>query len=480
MPTTLLWFRQDLRISDHLALNAAANSGADVLCCYVHDTVSDPQWSMGSASQWWLHHALVDLREQLAERGGHLILRRGDTVEALAKLVEECNADALYFSRNYEPAMRSIENKLQAKLTEQGIDVKRFGGNLLFDPTVIKNKSDLPFKVFTPFWKHCLQQSAPALPRRVPKSLVFSQAEVHSDRLIDWDLLPTRPNWAGGLREEWQPNVHGAHLALGSFLDGYIGKYKKQRDVPGVQGTSRLSPFLHFGQISPAQVWHETHLHLSANVGDTQGADTFLSELGWREFSYHLLHHFPDLPEKPFRKNFAQFPWAPNDELLRQWQRGMTGFPFIDAGMRELWHTGWMHNRVRMVVASFLVKDLLIPWQDGEAWFWDTLVDADLASNSASWQWVAGCGADAAPYFRIFNPILQGEKFDADGSYVRKWIPELAALPDKWIHKPDQAPDDVLEAAGIKRGVTYPLPVIDRKVSRQRALDAFQVVKAIA
>ncbi|NNF17273.1 MAG: deoxyribodipyrimidine photo-lyase [Gammaproteobacteria bacterium] len=474
MNNAIVWFRQDLRLNDHRALNRAVEEGYRIVACYVLDDKSPGEWALGGASRWWLHHALADLDKNLQKHGGQLILRRGDFVEELEGLVHEVEAKALFFSRNYEPYMHDVEQRLHDRLEDDGIEVKRFAGNILFDPATLRNKTNQPYKVFTPFWKSCLQQPPPPPPLKAPRQVDFVGGDVASLALPDLKLLPENPDWSGGLQDNWSVTEDAAHASLQEFLDDAVAAYRKERDIPGNKGTSRLSPYLHFGQISAAQVWHATQQHLTVHGKDTRGAETFLSELGWREFSYHLLQHFPKLQEQPFRANFANFPWRKNSRNLRAWQRGQTGFPVVDAGMRELWHTGWMHNRVRMIVASLLVKELLIPWQQGEAWFWDTLVDADLASNSASWQWVAGCGADAAPYFRIFNPILQGEKFDAQGDYVRRWVPELKKMPKKWIHRPADAPADVLADADVKLGKSYPRPIIDRKVARQRALDAFQ------
>jgi deoxyribodipyrimidine photo-lyase len=300
---------------------------------------------------------------------------------------------------------------------------------------------------------------------------------VASEPLVALDLRPRAPDWAGGLRAAWEPGEAAARDRLSAFLGGAAARYRGDRDRPGVIGTSRLSPYLHFGEIGPRTVWLATRTAMAAGLPEAEGLG-FLRELGWREFSAHLLWQFPTLPDQPLRAEFAAFPWAGDRALLRAWERGRTGYPVVDAGLRELWTTGWMHNRVRMIVASFLVKDLLVPWQDGERWFWDTLVDADLASNAASWQWVAGCGADAAPYFRVFNPVLQGLKFDPDGAYVRRWVPELAGLPDARLHAPWEASPAELAAAGVRLGCDYPAPIVDHKAARQRALDAYAALRA--
>ncbi|MEM7081472.1 MAG: deoxyribodipyrimidine photo-lyase [Pseudomonadota bacterium] len=477
MPTTLIWYRQDLRLCDHRPLTRALEAGHEVVCCYVYDQHTPGRHRIGGASRWWLHHALVDLDAQLRQRGGRLILRAGRYADVLPTLVKESDASALYFSRHYEPFMADVETQLHADLTADGITVRRFAGNILFDPNQLRTKGGTPFKVFTPFWRNCLAQTPPSPPLAAPETIRFASSQPTSDSVDDWALLPTQPNWAGEMQATWTPTEEAAHQSLEQFLENDVERYNDARNLPSKKGTSRLSPYLHYGQISPAQVWHATTTHVAHRRGPSKGADTYLSEIGWREFSYHLLTQFPELPTKPFRENFERFPWKKNAKRLRAWQTGQTGFPIVDAGMRELWATGWMHNRVRMIVGSFLVKDLLIPWQQGAAWFWDTLVDADLAANSASWQWVAGCGADAAPYFRIFNPILQGEKFDKDGDYVRRWVPELADLPNKWLHNPAEAPANVLASANVTLGKTYPKPLIDRKAARQIALDAFAQIK---
>jgi deoxyribodipyrimidine photo-lyase len=368
---------------------------------------------------------------------------------------------------------------MKAALKTRGIAVQSFNASLLYEPWEITSKQGTPLKVFSPFWRAVQAKGDPAEPLAAPKTLAPPQTVPRSDELDSWALLPTRPDWAGGMRAAWTPGEAGALRRLERFLDEAVGDYKAKRDIPGTDATSALSPHLHFGEISPRRIWHAARMASEARSNEPmdRGTASFLSEICWREFSYNLLFHNPDLPEVSLRREFEEFPWREDADGLEAWKRGRTGYPIVDAGMRELWHTGWMHNRVRMITASFLIKDLLVHWREGEAWFWDTLVDADLASNSASWQWVAGCGADAAPYFRIFNPILQGEKFDGDGAYVRRWVPELAKLPDSVIHKPWEARPMELSQAGVTLGRTYPHPIVDHAGARKRALDALETIK---
>jgi deoxyribodipyrimidine photo-lyase len=471
--TSLFLFRNDLRLQDNQALTAALNSGQAVILLYIFDESSKEKRTIGSASQWWLHLSLISLSNNIKKLGGKLILRKGQTIEILDDIINQADVNKLYFSRTYEPELRKIEESIYSKWHEQ-IQIKRYGGYLLFEPEQIRTGSDGPYKVFTPFWKACLKQHEPLLSEdKQKKKINFSSIKINSDQLDDWNLLPTKPDWANGLRENWQPGEDSANKALNEFIATALENYEEDRNRPDRSGTSHLSPYLHFGEISPVRIWHEVKQHLKKNSHDTQNGMSYLRELGWRDFSAHLLYHWPDLPEKPFRDEYKAFPWKKNKKALTAWQNGLTGFPIIDAGMRELWHCGWMHNRVRMIVASFLVKHLLIHWREGEAWFWDTLVDADLANNAASWQWVAGSGADAAPYFRIFNPILQGKKFDPNGDYVRRWIPELKQVSTKYIHEPWLAPKDMLN----QNEPQYPEPIIEHSEGRKRALEAYSLFK---
>ena len=387
-------------------------------------------------------------------------------------------ASTVYCSRHYQPWSASLEQTLKDKLTEADVTLKRYPGTLLHEPENVATGGGTPFKVFTPFWRACNRRPEPAAPLSAPP-LSASSAKVTSEELSDWELTPTAPNWAYGWNDLWRPGETGARAALDEFLDHHVPNYGDGRDIPSQPNTSKLSPYLRFGNISPRQVWHAAQSAKIAQPHSSDSIDKFLSEIGWREFCYHLLYHFPSMPDEAFNPKFNFFPWGDDQDRLKAWQRGQTGYPLVDAGMRELWQTGFMHNRVRMVVASFLTKHLLLSWRAGEAWFWDCLLDADLASNACSWQWVGGSGADASPYFRIFNPIAQGEKFDKAGGYTRRWVPELAGLPDKYLHKPWEAPDNVLSESGVTLGQTYPLPIVDHKTAREEALSAYATLKSI-
>ena len=405
-----------------------------------------------------------------------MIVRRGPTEEALAHLARETGAEAVFYNRLYEPDLAARDERVGAALRDLGLVVSDHPDALLFEPQAIQKKSGGPFQVFTRFWKACL--AAPELPRPhpAPRKLTAPDRWPESLALEDLDLLP-RIDWTAGLRAAWPPGEAGARDGLRRFVGSALADYATDRDRPDRPGTSRLSPHLHFGEVSIRRVWWTVQDRALRAPMAAGSVDTYLAELGWREFAYHLLHHFPHTVKKPLRPEFARFPWKSNRRALAAWKTGRTGYPLVDAGLRELWTTGWMHNRVRMVVASFLVKHLLLPWQEGAAWFHDTLVDADLASNTMGWQWTAGSGADAAPYFRIFNPVRQGERFDPDGTYVRRWVPELAPLPDRWIHRPWETPAGVLEEAGVALDRDYPRPLVDHTVGRDRALAAYERLK---
>jgi len=473
----LVWFRNDLRLEDNPALLAAVESGAPVIPIFVWSPQEESPWAPGAASRWWLHQSLTRLDQALRRKGVRLVVRRGPALAALRSLRAETGASAVFWNRCYEPAVLQRDTKLKAALRADGLEVRTFNASLLFEPWTVRTKAKKPFQVFTPFWKACLAGAAPP-PLAAPRHVDGPARWPESVGLEALELQP-RVDWASGLRQTWRPGESGAHEQLERFVDEALVHYPDGRDRPAMALTSRLSPHLRFGEIGPRQVWQAVNASAFAEEmpGLLRGAEVYLRELGWREFAYHLLFHFPHTTELPLRREFEHFPWDEDERSLRAWQRGRTGYPIVDAGMRELWATGWMHNRVRMLVASFLVKDLLLPWQSGAAWFWDTLVDADLANNTLGWQWTAGCGADAAPYFRIFNPISQGEKFDPAGDYVKRWVPELAGLPAQWIHKPWQAPPSVLAAAEVAIGRTYPAPIIDHAAARRRALAALASIK---
>lgn len=478
----IVWFRDDLRLSDHPALHAAVQSGQPVICLYVLDEDSTPLRPprgrpIGGASRWWLAQSLRSLDKSLKARGASLVLRRGQSAVVIADIAQQAGASAVHWIESEIAGPAAVEGDVTQALKQIGVSARSFPSDLLVSPARLRNKEGRGLRVFTPFWKRVLSLGDPPQPLPAPKTLKSVPA-VAGDGLASWKLEPTRPDWAGGLRDTWTPGESGARARLTDFLENSIAGYATLRDRPDRDGTSRLSPHLRFGEISPRQIWHAATFAAAQQPAVAGDIGKFLSELGWREFSRHLLFDHPDLALKNLQSSFDAFPWRQDAKALHAWQRGQTGYPIVDAGMRELWHTGIMHNRVRMVVASFLVKHLLIDWRDGEAWFWDTLVDADPGSNPASWQWVAGSGADAAPYFRVFNPILQGEKFDPDGAYVAKWVPELARLPVKLIHQPWTATPMELAAAGITLGETYPEPIVDHKAARERALAAHARTRA--
>jgi deoxyribodipyrimidine photo-lyase len=475
---SIIWFRHDLRLSDNPALSAAVRQGGAVIPVFIWSPDEEERWQPGSASRWWMHQSLEQLARSLRQHGSRLLIRRGPALAAIRALVEETGATAVFWNRRYEPRVIERDRRVKELLRQDGLTVESFNGSLLFEPWTVMTQTGTPYQVFSAFWKSCLARLEPVCPEESPAHLRSPRRWPVSLKLAELGLEPTI-DWAGGIRSCWRPGEAGAREQLERFVGEALADYPTGRDRPDQPGTSRLSPHLHFGEISVRQLWHTIHEPLDGKLPrpSSEAVRRFASELGWREFAHHLLFHYPETPEQPLRREFADFPWRPHRRHLRAWQRGNTGYPIVDAGMRELWHTGWLHNRVRMIVASFLVKDLLIPWQEGASWFWDTLVDADLANNTLGWQWTAGCGADAAPYFRVFNPVAQGEKFDPDGDYVRQWVPELAALSSEWIHRPWEAPDSILADAGIELGKTYPRPVVDHAEARRRALDALRQIR---
>jgi deoxyribodipyrimidine photo-lyase len=480
----ILWFRDDLRLADNPGLAFAVASDRPVLCIFIHDIETPGLRPLGGAAKWWLAHSLASLSEALKTAGGSLHVFKGRAETVLADIVSATDAASVVWNRRYGAGEQAQDAAIKASLKAGSIQARSFNSHLLNEPWDVRSKAGGPMKVFTPYWRAARERGEPPAALPAPDRLrayAFSgSGKAAQAAIADLKLVPENPDWAAAFPAHWTPGEMGARASLTAFLASAAKGYTDNRNRPDRRSTSRLSPHLRFGEISPRQVWHATHAALAS--GETPARehdlDKFLTEIGWREFSYHLLNQFPALAESNFQHKFNRFPWIDDVSGLKAWQRGRTGYPIVDAGMRELWQTGWMHNRVRMIVGSFLVKHLLIDWRKGEDWFWDTLVDADPASNAASWQWVAGSGADAAPYFRIFAPVLQGEKFDPNGDYVRTYVPELARLPKAFIHKPWLAPHPELMKAGITLGVTYPHPVVVHEDARRRALAAFKSISA--
>lgn len=448
MPPTLVWFRNDLRLRDNPALHHAVSLGKPILPIFIWSE-DEEKWPLGTHSRWWLYHSLKNLQTELDSINLKLIIRKGKSLEQIEKLIVETKSDALFFNRHFEPWILKRDQELKTALSKKAILVKNFNSSLLFEPGTICNKAGKPFQVFTFFWKACLEYPSPDTPIPPPRDPIPFLEKVKSDSLErpDFDL-------------PWKPGEQAALQLLKKFNSTKLNTYLVDRDYPGLEGTSRLSPYLHFGEISPRYIWHA--------INDHPDAEGFKRQLGWREFAHQLLFFFPNTFEHPLKKEFVHFPWKKSPSLLNHWKEGTTGYPIVDAGMRQLVQTGWMHNRLRMIVGSFLVKDLMIPWQEGAKWFWEKLVDADAANNTLGWQWVAGCGADAAPYFRIFNPITQGEKFDPEGDFIKTWVPELKALPKAWIHKPWKAPTELL------KNIHYSSPIVNHDDARKYALQVFK------
>ena len=466
------WFRRDLRLDDNPALLAASKKGK-VIPLYIVDDCCPERFSLGGASRWWLHHSLESLNARL---NNSLVLRKGDALEILEQFVAQHNVRGVYWNRCYDQWSIERDREIKARLADRGIDAQSHNGSLLWEPWQIKKPDGTPYRVFSPFYrKGCLVSEPPRMPVESAENAQWYASDEGSLSIDELELLPTppTPRWdqafAPTWEQTWDVGEAGAAKSLQVFLDGAVQDYKKGRDFPAMAKTSRLSPHIAFGEISPHQIWNA----LSALPSDSN-TDHFRSELGWREFSYYLLYHFPEIHTDNFQPKFDGFPWQDNEAFFDAWKTGTTGIPMVDAGMRELWQTGYMHNRVRMVVGSFLVKNLLLHWHRGADWFWDCLLDADIANNSASWQWVAGSGADAAPYFRIFNPVTQGQKFDPEGDYIRHYIPELKDVPNSYLHRPWEAPTNLMQDAGIRLGEDYPLPIIDLKASREASLSAYK------
>lgn len=472
MPTALVWLRQDLRLADNPALYHAARASQDVLPVYCYD--AQHPYAPGAASRWWLHHSLADLQQRLKKLGVQLSLQRGAGSDLIPKWVKQHGIEAVYWNEGITPVDRAHDRQLQQALAKLGVAAHCYPANLLHDPATFLNQQGQFYKVFTPFWRKCSVQ----VPSRalVPIPKLAQRSHLPTLALADFDFLPTQPNWAEPFHGYWQVGEAAAQQRLEQFIEERLANYAIGRDYPAQAMTSLLSPHLHFGEIGPTQIWAALAEIKTRSAGFAESLTRYRTEIGWREFCHHLLYHFPGLATRNFNAKFDAFPWVKSKKLLMAWQRGLTGYPIVDAGMRQLWHTGYMHNRVRMIVGSFLVKDLLLDWRDGAAWFWDTLVDADMANNAAGWQWVAGSGADAAPYFRVFNPRLQGEKFDPEGRYVAQWVPELAKLPAKYVHEPSSAPEAVLKAAGVTLGKNYPKPIVAHNKARDRALAAYKAL----
>lgn len=484
----VVWFRDDQRLTDNPALEHAVASGHPVVCVYVHDPQPQTSRPPGAAVRWWLHESLRELDAALTAMGGGLVLLQGPERQVVEAFAVAVGAAQVCWNRRYSAAQRETDAAIKSALKARGIAVPTFNGHLLREPWTVMTREEQPFQVFGAYWRAARREYAPAPPRPAPERIDFlampQGATASMTDLASLALQPRAPDWAGGLRATWQCGEQAGLRQLQAFLEDALAGYADKRDIPALRATSRLSPYLRFGNLSVRQVWYAALSAASAGRGGPGAAgiasgdlDKFLDEIGWREFSYYLLYHFAPLHQVNFRRQFDAMPWRDDPKALLAWQRGRTGYPLVDAGMRELWHTGWMHNRVRMVAASFLVKHLLVDWRVGEAWFWDTLVDADEASNPASWQWVAGSGADAAPYFRIFNPVLQSQKFDPQGGYLRRWVPEIARLPDAAIHAPWLAKPAQLAAASLQPGRDYPLPVVDHQEARVRALAAMDQLR---
>ncbi|MCB0416072.1 MAG: deoxyribodipyrimidine photo-lyase [Bdellovibrionaceae bacterium] len=468
MKTHIHWFRNDLRLADNPALSEAARAGAKVVCVYILSP--EAPWAMGGASKAWLHASLSALAKELSDRGVKLFCGIGDPVRLLQKISEKVKASAVYWNRSYEPYGIELGNKVKTTLRDKGIECHSFSGNLLLEPWQLKNGSGEPYRVFTPYWKAAKKIYVELEPPLRRPSLESYAGELPGFGAVEALKLLTGHPWEKKMLQYWEPGENGAKKRLTKLTESFLKAYPTQRDLPELEGTSCLSPHLHFGEISPKQI-------LSA-IGLKGAAESFIRQVAWREFGHSLLYYFPETTSEPLNPQFKNFSWKADSKALEKWKKGMTGYPIVDAGMRELWETGWMHNRVRMIAASFLVKDLLVHWREGAAWFWETLVDADLANNTLGWQWVAGCGADAAPFFRIFNPMLQGKKFDPDGNYVRTWLPELSKLPNKAIHEPWTLSAEELRACGVELGKTYPKPMLDHGMARDRALEHYQALKS--
>jgi deoxyribodipyrimidine photo-lyase len=476
--TAIVWVRRDLRLTDNPALHAACERARNVVVVYVDAQQDEQPWAPGAASRWWLHYSLVAFEAAIVARGGRLCVRRGASLDELRSVARECGASRVYWNRLYEPAVLARDARVQSALREDGLECESFNAALWFEPGDIRQSRGEPYRVFTPFRRACERElESRVRPLPAPASIPAATRLPRSLAVADLGLLPAI-RWDTGLGRAWTPGESGALARLAAFCRTALHGYETGRNRPDSAGTSRLSPHLHFGEVGPRQCLAAVRAETGEHPAALRAASAFLRELGWREFAHHLLFHYPNTPTAPLDARFARFPWRTDAVTLERWQHGRTGYPLVDAGMRELWTTGWMHNRVRMIAASLLTKNLRQGWLDGARWFWDTLVDADLANNTLGWQWTAGCGADAAPFFRVFNPVLQAERFDPDRAYLRRWLPELAALPDAWIHRPWEAPPEVLARAHVSLGETYPAPIVDLRRSRALALTAYDGIRS--
>lgn len=473
--TALVWFRRDLRLDDHPALLAALDSCEHIVPVYIDDRAAQGDWTPGEASDWWLHHSLASLQDALEAKGSPLVIREGEALEVLRKLIEESGASEVHWNRLYEPWTRERDTTVKQALEADGLTVCSHNGSLLTEPWAVMTKTGTPYKVFTPYWRAAKPMAASAEPEDAPVALTPPKTPLHSQTLQSLGLLPDI-RWDKGIEATWQPGERAAAEQAQRFAIDAASNYDEARNLPGIDGVSRLSPHLHFGELSIRRLWQI----ITSHTPESDGREVYLSELGWREFSHYALFHFPDTTDQPMNPKFRHFEWREDPAQLKAWQDGQTGIPIVDAGMRQLWQTGWMHNRVRMIVASFLVKNIRTHWLHGARWFWDTLVDADLPANTLGWQWSAGCGVDAAPYFRIFNPVSQGERFDPEGDYVRKWVPEVAGLPKKYVHAPWKLPAKDAERLGFELDRDYAAPIADLKTSRESALSAFKALKEVS
>ncbi len=477
MKTAVVWFRRDLRLADNPALDSALSCAEKVVLLYIHAPHEEHPWCPGAASNWWLHHSLQAMRRELKQCNADLVIRRGDSLTVLDEIRRKVGAEGVFWNTLYEPAMKRRDQQARHALRTHGLQVRCFNGTLLREPGDVLKKDGTPYRVFTPFSK-CYQGLELPAPLPAPARIRSAHGRLDSLDVSALGLLPAL-RWYDGLQETWQPGEEGARIRLNVLSGAFLDTYPAERDIPALEGSSMLSPHLHFGEVSPSRVWQATDVRPEPAPGvvGNMPAWSFRRQLVWRDFAHHVLWNNPHTSDRPFNRKFEGFNWESDPALLERWKRGETGIPIVDAGMRQLWHTGWMHNRVRMIAASVLCKNGLVPWQEGARWFWDTLVDADLANNSMGWQWVAGCGADAAPYFRIFSPVRQGRRFDPQGRYVKRWVPELEMVPKSHVHDPWNMPATISGASGILTGKDYPAPALDLSGSRHRAFERFKLLR---